>query len=834
LTNKVKIKEVAEELSIKTKDLIDICEKLGITGLKALSSISSEDASKVMDYYLYGRGLQQQKVEEIKEELPKVQPKDPTILLKEVEEIIEPEVTIDNKVEKLPAEQRKKKILQKNPIKFTKKIADTIVEIKIEPAIEEKFVKDLKFKDDKKKKKDKAKVIQKAPILTKRLSINRDFKQDDEDEQKNSVVFLPDFSMVNTKEEDEHEIKSKLTKTFDNKKIPGMTQNISRVKRRKSNRNSNSNRSDDIKINYISIPEEIRVYEFAEKINKPLGEVIKILFNLGKMVTKNDFLNKDEIEILADHFEVEINISNVFEELDYVTIHEEDTNEEQLAERAPIVTIMGHVDHGKTSLLDKIRDAKVAHGEAGGITQHIGAYQVNNNGKMITFLDTPGHEAFTQMRARGASLTDIAIIVVAADDGVMPQTVEAINHAKAAQVPFIIAINKMDKPTANPDFVKSGLADIDVTPIEWGGKTEFIEISAKTGKGIDDLLDTILIQAEILELKADVTKKAKAIVIESSIEKGRGPVCTVIIQDGRLRVGDNVVVGPNYGRVRAILDDLGEAVKELLPSQPGQILGLDGVANSGETLLSVENDKIAKDFAEKKKEYIRQKELSKSTKATLDDIGHLVALGQLKRIDVVLKTDVQGSLEAIKSSIEKLQNDEARINIVHSAVGAITENDVALASAGENTIIIGFNVKPNTVAKEKAKESGVDIRFYSVIYDIIDDLKVALGEMLSPVYKEENLGRAEIREIFTVGKTVKIAGCMVTDGVIQRNANVRVIRNSKIIFDGKVDNLKRFKDDAKEVKAGFECGITVDGFNEIEKNDVLECYKMVAQKVKVE
>ncbi len=574
----------------------------------------------------------------------------------------------------------------------------------------------------------------------------------------------------------------------------------------------------------VKIPEDCRVYEFAEKVGKSAGDVIKVLFALGKMVTKNDFLEKDEIEILAEEFGVQVETINPLDALDYVAQYDE-VEDDYLEERPPVITIMGHVDHGKTSLLDKIRESRVAEREAGGITQHVGAYQVEKNGKKITFIDTPGHEAFTEMRARGAQATDIVIIVVAADDGVKPQTQEALNHAKAADVPMIIAINKIDKPEANPDMVKSQLAELGFMPVDWGGEYEFVEVSAKTGQGLDDLLETILLQAEIMELQANPKRLAKAIVIESSLEKGRGPVATVIVKNGTLKVGDHVICGRTFGRVRTILDDMGKQTKSLAPSDPGVVVGLDEVPDAGEILVAMESDKQVRELAQKRKEYLRQKELSKSTKVTLDELGALIAEGKIKSLPVIVKADVQGSLEAIKGSLEKLKNEEVKINVIHSGVGGITESDVTLANADENAVILGFNVRPTAAIKNKAKQLGVEIKTYSIIYDLIDDVKALLAGMMSPVISEEGIGQAEVRETFSVAKVGTIAGCMVTDGVIRRNAKARLIRDGVVIYDTRISSLKRFKDDAKEVSKGYECGLMLENFNDIKVGDVIEAYE---------
>lgn len=585
--------------------------------------------------------------------------------------------------------------------------------------------------------------------------------------------------------------------------------------------------SDD-KITVARIPENVRVYEFAEKVGRSVGEVVKVLFTLGTMVTKNDFLDKDSIEILADEFEVEVETINPLDELDYVEAY--DLQESESDEmRAPVITIMGHVDHGKTSLLDKIRSARVADREAGGITQHVGAYQVEKNGQKITFIDTPGHSAFTEMRARGAQATDIVIVVVAADDGVMPQTKESISHAKAAGVPVIIAINKMDKEAANPDNVKAQLAELNIVSVEWGGEYEFVPVSAHTGLGIDDLLETILLQAEMMELSADSTREAKAVIVESSVEKGFGSVANVIIKDGTLNVGDNVIAGTTYGRVKTIILDDGSRAKSIGPSTPATIVGLQEVPGAGEVMVVMDSEKDVRDLANKRKEYTRAKELSKSTKVSIDELGMLIAEGQVKKLPLIVKTDVQGSLEAIKGALSELKNEEVKVEVIHEGVGGITESDVSLADASENSIIIGFNVRPTGTVKSKAKELGIEIKTYSVIYDILDDVRALLGGLMSPVLSEEVTGQAEVRETFVVAKVGTIAGCKVSDGTIERNSSARLIRDGVVIYTSKIKSLKRFNDDVKEVKNGFECGIMLENFNDIKDGDVIETFKEVEE-----
>ncbi len=824
MDNRVKVKEIADELGIKPKEVLDICAEFKIEAKNHSSAITMEDAEKVMNFHMRGErpaGFEAPKPAVI-ESAPQKQPEAPKAVESAPQKEEKEEKEESAKVISQPPRDRKNfEIIKKaNPVQAKPEIK------KEEPRREEP-----KKAEQPKKQKPQPQIAAKKSDSIK-ISIDREFV--DKEDENDDIVMLPDFSLQDKLIEDEE--KPVPTKTAENQKAKAAvkkpqprinTQNMARPQKKRKFRPKPEEIKEE-EVTEIEIHEDIRVYEFAEKIGKPLGEVIKAIFNLGLMKTKNDFMDNDLIEILAEEFGITVNISNALEEFDYLKEYEEQDIGEGV-ERAPIVTIMGHVDHGKTTLLDKIRNAKVAAGEAGGITQHIGAYMVEKNGHKITFLDTPGHEAFTHMRARGAQVTDIAIVVVAADDGVMPQTREAISHIKDAKVPFLVAVNKIDKPSANPDFVKTQLAEMGITPIEWGGEYEFVHISAKTGEGIDTLLDTILIQAEILELKANPKKNAKAIVVEASLEKGRGPVATVLVQDGTLKVGDTVVVGQNYGKVRAIIDDMGKNLKQLAPSEPGQILGLDGVPGAGDVLVAVENEKVAREYAENIKEHQRQRELSKTTKATFDDLHHLIKEGKLKRLNIVLKADVQGSLEAIKASLEKIRNEEVKVHLVHSAVGGITESDVELAKAGENTLIIGFNVKPNSTIKDKADDYGVEIKTYSVIFELIDDIKAIVGDMLSPIKELVSVGKAEVRNLFTVGKNLVIAGCMVTDGTVARGAEIKIHRGNDVVYEGRISSLKRFKDDVKEVKNGFECGIVIDGYNEFKEGDVIETFKTVTK-----
>ena len=583
-------------------------------------------------------------------------------------------------------------------------------------------------------------------------------------------------------------------------------------------------------VTHVEIPEDIRVYEFAEALKRPMSDIIKVLFDLGMMMTKNDFLGNDEIEILSEEFGVEVTIIDPKDEFTHV---EEDVEADPDAvERAPVITIMGHVDHGKTSLLDAIREAKVTDGEAGGITQHIGAYTVEQHGKPITFIDTPGHAAFSHMREKGTEITDIIVIVVAADDGVKPQTLEVIKLAKESGAPIIVALNKMDKETAQPDMVKGQMAEHGISPADWGGEVSFVPVSAKSKMGIDDLLEEILTTAEILELKANPNAMAKAAVIESALEKGRGPVATVIVQNGTLKVGDNVVCGAAYGRVKAMIDEHGKQIKKLLPSHTAVVAGLNEVPASGEIMMAMASDKEAKEFAQKRHEYDRHKELSVSTKSSLEDMTAMIAEGKLKTLKVVLKTDVHGTLEAIKTSILALRNDEVKVSIISSGVGGITESDVELVNNSENCVLLGFNVRPTGAVKASAKQKGVDIRTYSIIYQLIDDITGMLTGMMAPKFTEENTGQAEVREVFKIPKGL-VAGCVVVDGRLIRGGMVRVIRDGVVHYEGELTSLKRFKDDVEEVGNGYECGVAISGYDDVQPGDILETFKKVEQKVQL-
>ncbi|AJC87216.1 translation initiation factor IF-2 [Campylobacter insulaenigrae] len=865
----VKISEIAQELGYTSKEIIEKANEMGLEDIKSPNKkVSSEIAVAIYEFVQSGKildvvkKLQKPKKETTvkktskKEESKKDEKKTSKKELKSTKTLEEKK---DEKSMQIP-NPIKEEITQKEKeeIKLEEKLGSNLNLAKRRGLVivkkkKEEVKENLNEKEDKptqnlqglslsmifsnsdenlkrKKKEKKSHPVASKKENTTKMDLlgDKDFADislDDEDE-----VVLPDFS---TQEQQKPVLNKKqpnvLRQSLNNSINPFGEGGIQRRSRKKPPKKVEKKENEVI--TNVSIPKEIRVYEFADKIGKNTGEIISKLFMLGMMTTKNDFLDEDAIEILADEFGIEINIIDEANEFDYVKNYDDSQTQENLAHRAPVITIMGHVDHGKTSLLDFIRKSRIASGEAGGITQHVGAYMVEKNGKKITFIDTPGHEAFTAMRARGASITDIVIIVVAADDGVKPQTKEAINHAKAANVPIIVAINKMDKENANPDMVKTQLAEMEIMPVEWGGSYEFVPVSAKKGDGIEDLLEIVLLQADLLELQANPKTFAKASVIESSVQKGRGPVATIIVQNGTLKVGDTIVAGEAYGKVRAMSDDQGKALKKIGPGECGVIIGLSEVADAGETLIAVESDKQAREYANKRHEYNRQKELSKSTKVSIDELGAKIKEGNLKALPVILKADVQGSLEALKASLEKLTNDEIKVNIIHSGVGGITQSDIELASASENSIVLGFNIRPTGEIKERAKDKGVEIKTYNVIYNLLDDVKALLGGMMSPVISEEQLGQAQIRQVINVPKLGQIAGCMVTEGVINRGAKIRLIREGVVVFEGNISSLKRFKDDVKEVAKGYECGVGIEGCNDMREGDYIESYKKVEEKV---
>lgn len=840
---KFKISKIAEEIGRKPKEVLEKAIEMGLNVKVAQSSVTEEEANWLATYIETGVN-NMPKIETPKKE-PKTTEKTESKKTTKKETPIKKTEKTESKKPKKEKEEPKKaeskndldeqkeiqappklpgiRIVKKNDQNEVKEVKKINAPQDIKTLINDKLNLESSLESKRKKKKDEKKKPITAYEHGTKIQVEREIGFQQTSQYIKDSVKMLDLNETEFIDEDkENEIRQNLTdRVRIQRKNPWMNENrsISRNRRKKS-KPQNTEKKLEVQ-SVIKIPEEIRVYEFADIAGRSLTEVIKTLFNLGVMATKNDFLDKDAIEILAEEFKIEI------------SIQEQETQEEtqeiqgELESRPPVVTIMGHVDHGKTSLLDYIRNARIAAHEAGGITQHIGAYMVEKNGKLISFIDTPGHEAFSAMRNRGALVTDIAIIVIAADDGVKKQTIEALNQAKAANVQIIIAMNKMDKENANPDKLKAECAELGFVPNDWGGEYEFIPISAKSGEGIDLLLETILLQAEVMELKASNTASAHAIVLEGSIQKGRGPVANIIVKQGILRVGDPIYSGTAYGRVRALIDDLGNSINELKPSGVASVTGLSEIPSAGSGLFVVENDSIAREKAQKIANYLRQKELSKSTKVSFDELGEMVALGQLKNLPLIVKADTQGSLEAIKASLLALSNEEVQINIIGDGVGGINENDLTLASSGSNCIILGFGLRPTGIIKNKSKELGIEIKTYSVIYDLVDDIKALVSGLMSPIIEEENTGQAEVRETFVVGKVGVIAGCFVNEGKIMRGINIRLIRDGVVIHTGQIASLKRFKDDVKEVSKGYECGIMLENFNDIKVGDVFETFTQI-------
>lgn len=842
MSDKVKISEVAQEIGKTSKEVLELAKELGLSVKAASSSVDVSTAELFISFFMgqlskdeLMQKFQPKKVEKKSKETKssaKIPKNDEVENKKDIQEIKEQQENVQQHV------------ARRTGIRIVKKHNEEALAPKPEAKKAHYSVKEmmdtLKEDSSEVKVEQKKKVKVKQPQVShkhneQKIDLLKDREILDYEEEDNEIMLFDLHEQEIIDEEKDAQVKQAMVDRIKvQKKNPWMNEGGISRKSKKKNKALQTEKKENLdKKETINIPEEVRVYEFADLAGLKLNEVVKVLFNLGMMVTKNDFLDKDAIEILCEEFQISFNLQNNTDDFAYFDQEDTEQNSADSVVRPPVVTIMGHVDHGKTSLLDKIRNSRIASGESGGITQHIGAYSVEKNGHMISFIDTPGHEAFTEMRSRGAQITDIAIIVVAADDGVKQQTIEAFNHAKAAGVQIIVAMNKIDKENINIDKLKAECSEIGFTPNDWGGEYEFIGISAKTGEGIETLLETILIQAEILELKANPKKRAKAIVLEGSMDKGRGPVATVIVQDGTLRVGDSIVADTTFGRVRALIDDKGKNIQELGPSGVAVVVGLGEIPSAGIVLASVESDAIAREYAQKRSAYLRQKELSKTTKVSFDELAEMVAKGNLKSLPVIVKADTQGSLEAIKASLLKLNNQEVEINIISSGVGGISESDVSLAAASKNCMILGFNIRPTGVVKTKSKELGVEIKTYSIIYALIDDIKALVSGMMSPVFEEEHTGQAEVRETFSIAKVGVIAGCMVVDGVIQRGIKIRLIRNGVVIHEGIIASLKRFKDDVKEVNKGYECGIMLENFNDIQVGDVFETYKEIAKAQKI-
>ena len=843
-TSTKKINDEKKTSTIETKKVDIKCAPLKRKELKIVQKKNVSPEINTKEAVVEIKDTEITSIPKIKEEVIVV----PTKVIEEVPTI--PVVAVEDNIQEIDKVEApitnnpdKKIVLKKRGLTIVKKKRPIIVNAPI--GIQSKKQKlasmselfgggsDLQENYSTRQKKPIIRKVAKAHIHGTKLRVNGgddDFKSSGESILGEEVVLL-DMGLMETSKFLQETPKPKNIRTTK----PSAFGNQQRGIKRGGKKKKYKQRVEEVIVTDVTIPEDCRVYEFAEKVGRTAGDVIGKLFMLGMMVTKNDFLGNDEIEILGEEYAIKITIKDELEDVNYVDdYHEDEVDKSNYVTRPPVVTIMGHVDHGKTSLLDKIRSSRVASGEAGGITQHIGAYTVIKNGQEITFVDTPGHEAFSAMRVRGASVTDIIIIVVAADDGVKPQTIESIKAAKASGAPIIVAVNKIDKETANMDMVKAGMAEHELSPSDWGGDIEFIGVSALTGDGIDNLLENIIIQSELLELQADPTALAKATVIESEQVKGKGAVATIIVQNGTLKIGDNIVADTTFGRVKALLDDQGKSVQELGLSRTGQVVGLGEVPLTGSTLVAQKTAAEAKEIATTRADHSRAKELSASTKVSLDEMAALIAEGKIKALPVILKADAGGSLEAIKASLETIKNDEVKVKIISSGVGGITEADIALASASDDCIIIGFNVRPTGAVKIKAKSEGVEIKTYSIIYALLDDIKLTLSGMMSAIVIEENTGQAQVLETFIVPKVGTVAGCKVTDGKVVRGGLARVIRDGVVIYTGAIKSLKRFKDDVKEVSNGYECGIIFESNNDIQANDYIETFIEHKEEQKIE
>lgn len=870
MTDTIKLGEISKQLKITNKDLIAKLKEYGIECKSAATALSEEQVSLVFDIYTQMYAESEESIIEARKEALKTaeKPKEPEKKA-EAEEKAEPEkknesekkaelkeeAEFKDEVEKKAEETKQIKEAVKEPDtkKEEKKIEKPIQkevqkketpetkaevkepEAKKEPEKNESNLNPAKTSSKKKKQKSYAQAKKQTGQKIDLSNIERDETDEEfivKTEERKRHVDTRTSNVDLAKIESEERIENLVP---DNIRVDG-GHGKNRNKKNRGFQDNNQKKKPQAKpvkkqipkkvITEVEIPDTITVSEFAQKIGKPGAEVVKKLFMLGVMATMNQAIDFDTASLIADDFGITVKKEVVITKEDMLFMDtEEEDKAEDLIPRPPVVVVMGHVDHGKTSLLDAIRHTNVISTEAGGITQHIGAYSVQLNGRDITFLDTPGHEAFTTMRARGAQVTDVAILVVAADDGIMPQTIEAINHAKAAGVTIIVAINKIDKDGANPERVKQALVEYDLVPEEWGGDTVVVEVSAKQKINIDGLLEMVLLVADMKELKANPNRSAHGTVIEARVDKGKGPVATVLVQNGTLKVGDIIIAGTAVGRVRAMVNDKGRRVKTAGPSTPVEIQGFGEAPSGGDHLTVVSNEKLAREVAEQRKQEMQENKFNSVVKVSLDNLFSQIDEGNMKELDVIIKADVQGSVEAMKQSLEKLSNDEVRVRAIHGGVGAINESDVMLANAS-NAIIVGFNVRPDAGAVSAAERQEVDIRLYRVIYQAIEEIEAAMKGMLDPEFKEKMLGYAEVRQTFKVSSVGTIAGCYVTQGKIQRNAEIRLVRDGIIIHEGRIDSLKRFKDDAKEVSENFECGIGIENFNDIKEGDIIECFVM--------
>ncbi|MBR3791832.1 MAG: translation initiation factor IF-2 [Clostridia bacterium] len=808
----VKVQEIAKDLKLTSKEIITKLAEFDIILKSGASLLDEEHLGLILDIYTQAYDMGDEVIEK------------PAVKKPEFKE------------EEKPKEEKKAEVKEK---KTEEKPAKKKVEEA--PKVETKEETPKKLVPEKKEKPKTKKNDVKRPVQAKEKGERIELKFEENEENKIKVVEDQKVRYVDTRtstlEIDKMETRERLESMVsddmhnmqgDRNKKKKKARNEKNVAMMEKAKNDEKKAQKPVKIDtspkLVEIPETITVGEFASKIGKPAAEIVKKLMMLGVMAAITQSIDIDTATLIADEYGIEVKQEVIITKED-ILFEEEEDKPEDLKPRSPVVVVMGHVDHGKTSLLDAIRNTSVTDTEAGGITQHIGAYSVRLNDRDITFLDTPGHEAFTTMRARGAQVTDVAILVVAADDGIMPQTIEAINHAKAAGVTIVVAINKIDKEGANPERVKQMLVEHELVPEEWGGDTVCVEISAKQRINIENLLEMVLLIADMKELKANPDKPAKGTVIEAKIDKGRGPVATVLVQDGTLNVGDIVIAGTAVGHVRAMVNDKGRRIKTAGPSTPVEILGLSEAPSGGDTFRVVKDEKLARDVAESRKHDEKETKFNATVKVSLDNLFSQIDEGNMKELNVIIKADVQGSVEAVKQSLEKLSNEEVRVRAIHGGVGAVNESDVMLANAS-NAIIVGFNVRPDAGAAAAASQHDVDIRLYRVIYQAIEEIEAAMKGMLDPEFKEVVIGHAEVRQTFKVSGVGTIAGSYVTDGKITRNGQIRLVRNGIVVHEGSIDSLKRFKDDAKEVADGFECGIGIENFNDIKEADIIECFIM--------
>ena len=835
MIKKTKLCDVAKDLRIDNQEIIDLMEKYDGVKRKNTTGITAEELNYVLEHY-----SQKNQVDNFdayfksKYEKPEIQEK-PEVKAERPKTKKTPEKPkASPKKEKKPEPKKAEKPAPVQEAKETSKMKEEKTEaLKAAPKKEHRTFDKPKFEHNQPKKSEKekpaAKKNEKQKLGTAMMS-----SSEPSSEKRRTVDTRGSYVNLDKYNERYEQIAPQSSgKNKDNyTKKQKITQKSAQRNRNKfsSKRETETERLRRLELERarkqqlkVLIPDEIVVSELASRLKVTATEVIKKLMGLGVMATINEVVDFDTAALVADELGAKVEKEVI------VTIEErlidDSDDDDNLQERSPVVVVMGHVDHGKTSLLDRIRNANVTASEAGGITQHIGAYQVKAGEKVITFLDTPGHEAFTAMRARGADVTDIAILVVAADDGIMPQTIESINHAKAAGVSLIVAVNKMDKEGANIDRVKQELTEHDIVVEEWGGDVMCVPVSAKTGEGIDELLEDVLLIAEMRELKANPDRLAKGAVIEGRLDKGRGPIATLLVQNGTLHTGDVLIAGTSVGRVRVMTDYKGRRIQSAGPSVPVEITGLAEVPSAGDTFNAVEDEKLAKELVEQRKHEAKQEQFKSFQKVTLDNLFSQIAEGEIKELPIIVKADVQGSVEAVKQSLEKLTNDEVRVKVIHGGVGAVSESDVMLASAS-NAIIVGFNVRPDPVAEDNAKRDGVDIRLYRIIYDAIEEIETAMKGMLAPKFREVVLGKAEVRQVYKISNVGTVAGCYITSGKISRNCEIRVVRDGIVVAEDKIDSLKRFKDDAKEVAQGYECGIGLERFNDIKEGDVLEGFVM--------